>query len=411
MLALPPVARFEALRSRDFRLLCAGQAISLTGSQMQQVAVVWQLYLVTHDPLALGALGLFRVIPVILFALGGGVIADALDRRKLMLGAQLALAMGSVALALATHLHHVSAPLIYAVAAFSGAAIAFEIPARQALLPQLVTLEELPNALSIYATVWQLAQVGGPALGGLLLGWFGPLPIYLIDIASFAAVIGSLLAMETRAVVGKPAALGFAAVAEGLGFLFRTPVLLGTMLLDFVGTLLGGSLLLMPIFADQLLRVGPRGLGLLYAAQPAGAALMGVLLSARPAVKRQGATVVGMVALYGLAIAGFGAARHFAVALALLALSGAADTASMVVRQTLRQLLTPDALRGRMTSLNMIFAVGGPQLGEFEAGAVAKGFGARISVVSGGLACAVAAGLVALAFPKLRRYRTRPASG
>jgi len=405
-------ARFTALRSRDFRLLCLGQLVSLTGSQMQQVAVIWQLYEVTHhDPLALGALGLFRVVPVVLFALGGGVVADAVDRRKLMLASQLGLGLASVVLAVATREHAMSASIIYATAALAGAASAFEIPARQALLPQLVTLEELPNALSIYTTAWQMAQIGGPALGGVVLARWGVLPIYLLDVGSFFAVIGSLVLMKSAPVMAKPSALGLAAVLEGLHFMWKTPVLLALMLLDFVGTFFGGSLLLMPIFADQLLHVGKSGLGLLYAAQPIGAALVGGFMSSRPAVKRQGLTVLSMVALYGIAIAGFGASRYFPIAFVCLAISGGADTASMVVRQTLRQVLTPDSLRGRMTSINIIFAMGGPQLGEVEAGALARAFGAPLAVGSGGLICAVVALAVAAAAPGLRRYRTEPAAG
>ncbi|MBS2031398.1 MAG: MFS transporter [Deltaproteobacteria bacterium] len=400
--------RFAALQSRDFRLLCVGQAVSLTGSQMQQVAVVWQLYLVTHDPLSMGALGLFRVVPMVVLALGGGVVADALDRRKLMIAAQLALALSSLTLAAATMMHAVSAPIIYAAAAFAGGAAAFEIPARQSMLPRLVSTEELPNALSIYATVWQLAQIGGPALGGVVLARFGVMPIYVFDIVSFGAVIAAVAMMETREVSGARRPMELSAIGEGLTFLVRTPVILSVMVLDAVGTFFAGAMLLMPIFADQLLDVGPRGLGLLYAAQPAGAALVGTWMSARPPVRKQGLTVVSMVALYGMAIAVFGQSSSFGVALLALAISGGADTASMVVRQTLRQTLTPDSMRGRLTSINMIFAMGGPQLGEAEAGAVAKLFDARVSVISGGLICAAVAIGVALLAPGLRKYQTEP---
>ena len=176
------------------------------------------------------------------------------------------------------------------------------------------------------------------------------------------------------------------------------------MLLDFVATFFGGSMLLMPIFADQILAVGPRGLGVLYAAQPVGAALAGFFMSARGVPRRQGMAVLVSVAAYGAAIAVFGVSRSFALSLVALAASGAADTVSMVIRQTLRQLLTPDELRGRMTSINMMFYIGGPQLGEFEAGAVARAFNARISVVSGGVLCAAAVLVTALVAPALRRY-------
>ena len=403
--ASPPAARFIALRSRDFRLLLAGQAISLTGSQMQQVAVVWQLYLLSGSPLALGMLGFFRIVPIIVFALGGGVVADALDRRRLMLFTQTALAMVSVALAVLAHAQRTTPAAIYALAFVAGAATAFDNPARQALVPRLVDREQLPNALSLYATVWQVATIAGPALGGALLAWSGPTAIYLLDVLSFGAVIAALLAMKHRHVGLGKSQISAKAALDGLRFIRRTPLIWSTMLLDFAATFFAGSMLLLPIFADQLLHVGPRGLGLLYAAQPAGAALTGAALSTFPLPRRQGAAMLWAVALYGAAIAVFGISPWFWLSFLMLALSGAADTVSMVIRQTIRQTLTPDELRGRMSSVNMIFFMGGPQLGEVEAGVVARLLGVRVAVGSGGLLCAAMAGAVALLVPALRRYQ------
>jgi MFS family permease len=403
--ALEQRGRFIALRSRDFRLLLTGQAVSLTGSFMQQVAVAWQLYLLTRSPLALGLLGFFRVAPVVAFALGGGVIADAVDRRRLMLCSQSALALVSLALALATHFGKVSPGVIYAMAFLAGTATVFDLPARQALVPALVSREELPNALSLYATMMQVGSVVGPALGGAVLAWRGPKAIYCLDAVSYLAVIGALVSLRHRAPGRGLAQVNARAALEGLRFIWRTPLISSTMLLDFIATFLGGSMLLLPIFADQLLHVGPRGLGLLYAAQPVGACLTGAALSTLPPIKRRGEAVLVSVAIYGLAIAVFGISPWFSLSFLALAVSGAADTVSMVVRQTLRQLLTPDELRGRMTSINMIFFMGGPQLGEVEAGAVARAFSPRISVASGGLLCALAVGAVALAVPSLRSYR------
>src|SRR5467141_3251181 len=338
--ASPPAARFIALRSRDFRLLLAGQAISLTGSQMQQVAVVWQLYLLSGSPLALGMLGFFRIVPIIVFALGGGVVADALDRRRLMLFTQTALAMVSVALAVLAHAQRTR-----------------------------------------------------------------PTAIYVLDVLSFAAVIAALLAMKHRHVGLGKSQISAKAALDGLRFIRRTQLIWSTMLLDFAATFFAGSMLLLPIFADQLLHVGPRGLGLLYAAQPAGAALTGAALSAFPLPRRRGAAMLWAVALYGAAIAVFGISPWFWLSFLMLALSGAADTVSMVIRQTIRQTLTPDELRGRMSSVNMIFFMGGPQLGEVEAGVVARLVGVRVAVGSGGLLCAAIAAAVALLVPALRRYQ------
>jgi len=401
----PRAARFIALRSRDFRLLLAGQAVSLTGSQMQQVAVVWQLYLLSGSPLALGMLGFFRIVPIIVFALGGGVVADALDRRRLRLFTQTALAMVSIALAVLSHAQRTTPAAIYALAFVAGAATAFDNPARQALVPRLVDREQLPNALSLYATVWQVATIAGPALGGALLAWSGPTAIYLLDVVSFGAVIAALLAMKHRHVGLGKSQISAKAALDGLRFIHRTPLIWSTMLLDFAATFFAGSMLLLPIFADQLLHVGPRGLGFLYAAQPAGAALTGAALSTFPLPRRQGAAMLGAVALYGGAIAVFGISPWFWLSFLMLAVSGAADTVSMVIRQTIRQTLTPDELRGRMSSVNMIFFMGGPQLGEVEAGVVAKLLGVRVAVGSGGLLCAATAAAVALLVPALRRYQ------
>jgi MFS family permease len=399
-MALPP-----ALRSRDFRNLLFGQLVSTTGTQMQHVAIVWQLYLFTRSPLALGLLGFFRIAPVIAFALGGGVVADAFDRRRLMLVTQSVLAAVSVTLAVTTHLGLASPALLYGLVAVGATAIAFDNPARQALIPRLVPGQHLSGALSLGFTGWQVANIAGPALAGALLAWGGLVPIYVLDALSFLAVIAALLTMRHRSPPREtPLALGLGAVREGFGFLRRTPVIRTTMLLDFFATFFGGSMLLMPIFADQLLGVGPRGMGILYAAQPVGAALAGLFLAARSLPRRQGKAILWAVAVYGAAIAIFGLSRSFVLSLLALAASGAADTVSTVIRQTLRQILTPDGLRGRLSSINMIFFMGGPQLGEVEAGLVARAFGPRISVGSGGILCVLAAAVAALLAPSLRRY-------
>jgi MFS family permease len=403
---VPLSSRFPALRHPDLAWLLAGQLVSITGSQMQQVAVVWQLYLFTRSPWALGLLGLFRVLPLVLFALGGGVVADAVDRRRLMMATQSTLALISLGLALTSEAGVAGAWTLYTAAALTGAAAAFDGPARQALLPLLVPREDLPAGLAASALVMQIATIVGPALGGLVLAAAGVVPIYVIDAVSFTAVLAALVRMQVRAQARPTTPVGVDAVLDGLRFLKRAPIIRSTMLLDFVATFFGGSMLLMPIFADQILGVGAQGLGLLYAAQPVGAAAAGLVLSTRGVPRRQGAAVLWSVAVYGLAIAVFGVSRSTWLSLAALAVSGAADTVSMVIRQTLRQLLTPDELRGRMTSINMIFFVGGPQLGEVEAGAVAKALGARVSVASGGLACVAAVAITALFAPSLRRYRT-----
>ena len=371
---------------------------------MQHVAVVWQLYLFTRSPLSLGLLGLFRIAPVVLFALGGGVIADAFDRRRLMLISQTVLALVSLAFAVSTYFGWANAYSIYGLTFLAGAAVAVDSPTRQALVPQLVPRDHLANALSLNALAWQLGNIIGPPIAGWMLATVGIASIYVIDSASFLAVIAALLLMKHRAPPRSGAEVSLKAALDGLSFIRRSPLILSTMLLDFVATFFGGSMLLMPIFADQILHVGARGLGLLYSAQPIGAALAAGALSLLHVPRRQGAAVLVAVASYGAAIATFGLSPYFWLSLFALAWSGASDAVSTVVRVTLRQLLTPNELRGRMTSVNMMFFMGGPQLGEVEAGVVAKAFGARFSVASGGILCILAAGIVALLSPSLRRY-------
>ena len=382
--------------------------VSRIGTQMRDVALAWHLYVLTRSPLAVGALGAARVIPIVLFALGGGVLADRYDRRRVMLVTQVVLVLTSAALALATWSGRASPPLLYGLVAMASAANAFDNPARQALVPTLVPTSALPNALSLSILGHQLASVSGPALGGLLLAVTSPAAIYAIDAVSFGAVLLSVASLSPRPPVrepgdaGAPAQSGLAALGEALAFLRRTPVLVALMAVDFFATFFAGSLLLLPFYAEEVFHVGARGLGVLSAAPALGAVAASVVLSSRRPVKRLGRAVLLSVACYGACVAGFGVCPSFVVGVALLAGSGAVDTVSTVARQVARQTLTPDALRGRMTGVNMIFFAGGPQLGEVEAGAVAEWTGPRVSVASGGLACVALAVVAALTLPSLR---------
>lgn len=399
------------LAHRDFALLWAGFFVSQVGSQMQVVAVSWQAWRLSGDPLALGGLGLARVLPVIVFGLAGGVVADLVDRRRLLLVATLVLAASSLGLFLLCRADRVTLPVLYAMSFVSGAAVAVANPARQAMIPSLVPEEVLPRALGLGVTSWQLATVLGPSLGGMALAASGPALVYLLDAISFLAIVAALLAIRSRGPAVAEAAPGLESLREGFRFLRRTPILLSLMMVDFFGTFFAGAMMLMPIFAENVLGVGPRGLGLLFAAPAAGSAAVALAISLRGAPPLTGATVLGSIALYGLATAAFGAVRSFPAALAMLAVAGAADGVSTVVRQTLRQVLTPDELRGRMTGVSMIFFMGGPQLGELEAGWLGRLLGVQASVVAGGLACAASAALFAIFAPGLRGFRHRVESG
>ncbi|HKP14046.1 MAG TPA: MFS transporter [Blastocatellia bacterium] len=399
---------FPALRHRDFRLLWLAQLVSVTGTQMQNVAINWHVYLLTKSPLALGLVGLVRVVPIVLCSLIGGVVADALDRKRLMVVTQTVMLVSAAILAAitASGLHEVWP--IYLLTSIGSAAVAFDNPARQALLPTLVPAEDFPNAVSLGTVVFNSAMIVGPALAGLLLDKHGPALIYAVNAVSFLAVIVAVLLMRAS---GRPESgdnpaskLNVAAFSEGLRFVWRTPIIVQTMTLDFIATFFASATALLPIFAVEILNVGPHGLGLLAAAPATGSVITGLVMARLGTFKRQGKLVVISVAIYGAATILFGLSRWFWLSLAMLAVTGAADTVSTVLRQTIRQLVTPNHLRGRMTSVNMIFFMGGPQLGEMEAGAVAALVGATLSVVTGGGGCLIAAAIVGLTAKSLLRY-------
>jgi MFS family permease len=390
----PQRSAFPALRHRDFRLLWLAQLVSITGSQMQLVAINWHVYLLTHSPLALGFVGLVRVVPIILCSLIGGVVADAIDRKRLMIVTQVVMLASAAALAGITASGLDAVWPIYLLTALASAAVAFDNPARHALMPTLVPAEVFPNAVSLGVLAFNSAMIVGPALAGLLLAGHGPALIYLINAISFLAVILALLIMQTsgRPESGDQAAVkvSFAALGEGLRFVWRTPIIVQTMTLDFIATFFASATALLPIFAAEILQVGARGLGLLAAAPAAGSVITGLVMARAATFKRQGKLVLISIAIYGAATMVFGLSRWFWLSLVMLAITGAADTVSTVLRQTIRQLVTPNHLRGRMTSVNMIFFMGGPQLGEMEAGALAAAVGATLSVVTGGVGCLVA---------------------
>jgi MFS family permease len=424
---------YHSLRHTDFRRLWISQLVSQVGSQMQVVALNWHVYLLTGSALALGFVGLTRVVPIILFSLLGGVVADRWDRRKVMLGAQAAMTVVAVALAVLTFLGGDRLWALYALNALQASAGAFDNPARQSLIPRLVPPRELPGALSLNLTAFHVAMIGGPALAGLLIAGGGaalaPSParlgaagagpqafhmgwIYLLNALSFAGVLGTLATMRTsgRALVegGVPEA-PLAALRAGLRFVFTTPIMVWTTALDFFATFFSGAMSLLPIVADQVLHVGPVGYGWLVSAPALGAVVGSVYSSVRPLPKQQGRVLLASVAAYGMATVLYGLSRNLWLTLFALALTGLADLVSTVIRQTLRQVITPDGLRGRMTSVNMIFFMGGPQLGEMEAGLVASLFasasvGVTVSIVSGGLATLLCAVVIGAAAPVVRRF-------
>jgi len=399
---------FAALRHRDFRLLWFGQIVSVTGSQMQFVAINWHVYLLTKSAFALGLVGLFRGLPIIVCSLAGGVVADAVDRKRLMMVTQTVMLASAALLTAGTFAGLKSVWPIYILSGVASAASAFDVPARQAMMPTLVPAEDFQNAVSLGIMVFNVATIGGPALAGFLLAESGPAVIYGINALSFLAVIAALVAMRTT---GKPDlererkdALSFGALKEGLKFVWHTPIIVQTMTLDFAATFFASATLLLPIFAQERLHVGPRGYGFLAAAPAIGSVLTALVMARVGSFRKQGRTVVWAVAVFGVATAAFGISTVYWFSLLMLAMTGAADTVSTVLRQTIRQLVTPNHLRGRMTSINMMFFMGGPQLGELEAGSVAALIGAPLSVVTGGFGSLICAAIAAVKSKSLMEF-------
>ena len=399
---------FAALRHRDFRLLWLGQIVSVTGSQMQFVAINWHVYLLTKSAFALGLVGLFRGVPIIVCSLAGGVVADAFDRKRTMVVTQTVMLLTAALLTAETLAGLKSVWPIYMLSALSAAAQAFDTPARQALMPTLVPEEDFPNAVSLGIIVFNIAIILGPAIAGFILAETGPAIIYGFNALSFLAVIGAVIAMRTG---GKPdlqrgrrEALSFGALKEGLRFVWQTPIIVQTMTLDFAATFFASATLLLPIFAQERLHVGARGYGFLAAAPAIGSVLTALVMARVGSFRRQGRLVVASVAVFGVATAGFGVSTVYWLSLLMLAITGAADTVSTVLRQTIRQLVTPNQLRGRMTSINMMFFMGGPQLGELEAGSLAALIGAPLSVVVGGLGSLICAAIAAVKSKSLMEF-------
>jgi MFS family permease len=409
---------FAALRHRNFRLLWIGLLISFSGSLMQSAAILWHVSLLVPEnkrAIALGMVGLVRVVPVVFFSMLSGVAADVYDRRKLMLLTQTVMAIFAAALAALTWRGLTAVWPVYAISAAASAAGAFDLPARQALTPNLVPREDLPNAITLNTIMFQVAAVAGPALGGIVIGALGVGWAYALNAVSFLVVIAALLMMKG---VGPPVPNADAAAPEftlhtameGLRFVFRAPLIRSTMLLDFFATFFSSATALLPIYAQDILAVGAHGYGWLYAAPAVGAMITSaIMVRAVDWIDRRGDWLIVAVFGYGLATALFGISRSFWLSFTCLALTGATDTVSMVFRNLIRQLETPDHLRGRMMGVNMVFFMGGPQLGELEAGLVAQWLGAVVSVVSGGLACIAATAWIAAKTPSLRHYRREQA--
>ena len=398
---------YASLRIPDFRRFIGFLATQTLATMMQTVAVGWQIYIVTRDPLALGLVGLAEALPFIAFALPAGHLADRVDRRRLSLAGLSVLVACSTTLFLVTQLGLVrpgTAWIIYSVIFVSGIARSYLQPTRTALSADLVPRELYANSITWRSSVWQSAAVIGPALGGIAVAIGGP---------SFAYAAAAILLVTAWIALfrvgphphphGNVPAVNAREFLLGVRFLLNQPVLLGAQLLDLFSVLFAGAEALLPIFATDILHVGATGLGILRAAPAAGSVLMSVYQAYRPLLRRMGRVMLVAVTLYGLCISAFGVSRNFALSVALLLLSGVFDNISVVLRSTLLQTLTPRHLLGRVAAVNAIFIGSSNEIGGFESGVAARLLGAVPAVVLGGFVPILVVTSIAVAIPQLRR--------
>jgi MFS family permease len=394
---------WAAFRFRDFRLYCAARFCMALAAQMQNVAVAWFVYDITRSAFALGLVGLASFLPTALLLLPGGHAADRYDRRRILIAAYALMAALSVGLLAAIASSAALIWPVYLLVIGFGAARAFANPAGSALVPNLVPPEQFGNAIAWNASAMQTATIAGPAVGGLLYALGEAIPFAAAGLCFGAAAI-LMLSIRHRAEAMPREPMSWSRLAAGLQFIWSRPVVLGAISLDLFAVFLGGATALMPIFARDVLAVGPWGLGLLRAAPAAGAFAMALVLAHSPFLaRRAGRRMFQAVVVFGLATIGFGLSQSLVLSLVFLAILGAADTVSVIIRQTLVQIETPDALRGRVAAANTLFIGASNELGEFESGTLAGFIGAVPAAVIGGVGTIVVAGLWARWFPELRK--------
>jgi MFS family permease len=399
---LPPPApdADSLLRYRPFVFFWFARVANMVAHQMLAVAVGWQVYELTNSALDLGLVGLAQFLPSLALVLVAGHVADRHDRRRILEICQAVLALAASALAALSVAGAITETAIFVLIAVVGAARAFQMPTQQALLPSLVPAHMLPRALAASASATQSAVIAGPALGGLIYV-AGPGYAYGASAALFvlAGLFVALMQVVRKPPPTEPASL--ASVFAGIAFIRSRPALLGAISLDLFAVLLGGATALLPIYARDILQTGPWGLGLLRSATAVGALAMAVWLAHHPLGGRAGRKMFAAVAIFGLATIAFGVSRWFPLSTAALVVLGASDMISVVVRQTLVQIGTPDAMRGRVSAVNSVFIGTSNQLGEFESGLTAAWFGTVPSVVIGGIGTLVVVALWMRLFPSL----------
>lgn len=406
----PPSSNMQRLlsplRHRDFRLFWFGLLLSSVGSQFTQLAMAWQIYELTDSPLQIGMIGLVRAVPQIFVLLFGGLLADAMNRRKLMMITQASLVLVSATLAYLTTAGQVTPMTLYGVTVGLALFSSLESPSRQAIVTNLVPAEDLPRALAISSTQRQIATIAGPSLAGVVIAFAGPAVCYAVDAVSWLAMLGSLALIRTQLPErGGWRTITFDSLRAGFRFVWGHAVIFPFLMMDLGANLFGTVRSLYPIYARDILAVGPQGLGILYAASAAGALLGAFGFSFWGSVRRAGRWILIGVTIYGVCLFFFANSRIFWLSVLLLVGSGIGDTISAILRSTINQLSTPDDLRGRMASINSIFTNSGPQLGQFQAGALAALIGTQLAATSGALIVLLIVGILVARFPRVRDYR------
>ncbi len=400
-----PQRGFAAFRYADFRRFELARVLFVMSWQMQGVAVAWQVYALTQSPLALGMIGLVQFIPAVVFILMTGHVADRFDRKKVVATCMAVLAALAALMALLTQTGHITVTQIYMLIFLIGTAHAFAGPASQALLPHLVPAEIFSNAVAWNSSLWQFASIVGPALGGLLLGASNnPAVVYLTDGAFSLTAALIMASIRTRLGRLEQAPVSWETLLAGFRYVWQNKIILGAITLDLFAVLLGGAVALLPIYAKEILHVGPLGFGILRAAPSMGAAVMAIIFAHLPPMQRAGHAMLRAVALFGCMTIVFGLSRHFLLSVAALVLLGAADMVSVVIRHTVVQLVTPPEMRGRVSAVNLIFIGASNQLGEFESGVTAAWFGVVPAVVLGGIGTLMVVGICTRLFPGLREF-------
>jgi MFS family permease len=394
---------------RDYRLLWAGQSISTAGRMITQVVLPYQIYVLTGDLLAVGLLSLVQLVPILIFALGGGAVADAVDRRRLLLLTQTGLAVASLALAALALLPAPSVLALYAVAFVAAGLGAIDQPARASAIPRLVPAHRLTAAIALNQLVFNASAVVGPAIGGVVLATAGIAAAYLIDVVTFGAAIVALLLIAPIPPAPGAVRPSLAGIMDGLRFARSRREVLATFVVDINAMVFGSPRSLYPPLALDVFKVGPAGVGLMSSAAGLGALVAALLSGWTTTVRRPGLAVLVSVAVWSVGIAAFGLATFsFPLALLCLAIASGADVISAVLRSTIVQQLTPDAMRGRVSSIHILVVTGGPRIGDAEASAVAAVIGPAASVVSGGVLSLAGVGAIALALPEFRRLELAP---